>query len=85
MKVVLYSKQGCMGCLASEIDLEDKLIPYEEVMIDEDKEAKELVQKKGFLQAPVVMVYDDEGSVVDSWSGFRPDRISALKKFFTDY
>lgn len=29
----------------------------------------------GYMQAPVVLVLDLEGNIIDHWSGFRPDKL----------
>jgi hypothetical protein len=38
-------------------------------------EAHELVTSLGYAQAPIVIVRDESGGIVDSWSGFQPDNI----------
>ena len=50
-------------------------IAYETVDITQDADARDRVMSLGYLQAPVVMVDDDE-----HWSGFRLDRIKALSQ-----
>ena len=50
-------------------------IAYETVDITQDADARDRVMSLGYLQAPVVMVDDDE-----HWSGFRLDRIKALSR-----
>ena len=45
------------------------------VDLSENPDALEYVQDLGYLQAPVVVVDDD-----DHWAGFRPDHIERVAK-----
>jgi glutaredoxin-like protein NrdH len=44
-----------------------------------DETALDKMKALGFQQAPVVVETDAEGNVVDSWSGFRPDKVEEKK------
>jgi glutaredoxin-like protein NrdH len=81
MEVSVFSLPDCMQCDATVITLESLSVPYETTKLDQDPEAKNLIKTLGFMQAPVVIVYN-KGEVVSSWSGFRPDRLEELKKYF---
>jgi len=72
MSITVYSKPACVQCDATYRALDKKGIEYSVVDISQDTEALELVRSLGYLQAPVVVAGDE------SWSGFRPDQISAL-------
>lgn len=48
-------------------------ISYEIIDISEDHDAREYVMGLGHLEAPVVVVGNQ------SWSGYRPERIQALR------
>ena len=72
MTVTVYTKPACVQCRATYKALEKNGIPYDVVDLTEDAEARNLVMALGHLQAPVVIAGDEH------WSGFRPDRISAL-------
>lgn len=72
--ITVYTKPACVQCNATYKALEKAGIAYEKVDISIDDEAREYVLALGYLQAPVV-VTDSE-----HWSGFRPDRIKALRK-----
>lgn len=72
MATTVYTKPSCVQCNATYRALDSKGIEYDVVDISEDPAALEAVKEMGYLQAPVV-VTDDE-----HWSGFRPDKISAL-------
>lgn len=70
--VVVYTKPGCVQCDATYRDLDRKGVAFTAVDVTADAEALAVVQELGYLQAPVVVAGDQH------WSGFRPDRITAL-------
>jgi glutaredoxin-like protein NrdH len=49
------------------------MIDFLEVKLQDDPQAHEMVMAKGFTQAPIVMAGGD------AWSGFRLDKLQALK------
>lgn len=72
---LVYSKPSCVQCNATYRALDAKGIDYRVVDMAEDAAALEYVKDLGYLQAPVVVV-DDQ----DHWSGFRPDHIDRIAK-----
>ncbi len=74
MSVTVYSTPTCVQCTATYRALEQNGIAYNVVNLLEDEAAYAKVTGMGYRNAPVVMVGEDH------WSGFRPDKISALKK-----
>ncbi len=78
MATTVYTKPSCVQCNATYRALDSKGIEYDIVDLSEDPTALETVKELGYLQAPVV-VTDDE-----HWSGFRPDKISALADRLAD-
>lgn len=77
MKVTVYSKPMCVQCTATKRALDARGLPYDTVDLAEDAEAMEFVMRLGHRSAPVVVV-DTDGRLQDHWSGFLPERISAL-------
>lgn len=75
MNVMVYTKPGCVQCNATYRGLDKVGLPYESKDISQDPEALSRIKALGFLQAPVVEVTYATGET-DSWSGFRPDKIS---------
>ena len=74
-KVVLYSKNDCIQCRMTKRNLDSLGIEYQEINLDESPQFREHVTKDlGFMTAPVVV------TDTDAWSGFRPDKIMALKE-----
>ncbi|MEG9247839.1 glutaredoxin-like protein NrdH [Arthrobacter sp. Soc17.1.1.1] len=72
MTVTVYTKPACVQCNATYRALDKKGIAYQSVDISQDPTALERVRSMGYMQAPVVITDNDH------WSGFRPDKISAL-------
>lgn len=70
--VTVLSKPSCVQCVATYRALDSKGIEYKVRDMSEDSEAMALAKELGYLQAPVVISGDQH------WSGFRPDKISAL-------
>jgi glutaredoxin-like protein NrdH len=72
MTITVYTKPACVQCNATYKALDKQGISYDVVDISLDSQARDYVMALGYLQAPVVVA----GS--EHWSGFRPDRITAL-------
>lgn len=45
------------------------------VDISQDAQAREFVRGLGFMRAPVLVVTDADGTILDKWSGFNPGKI----------
>lgn len=72
MAITVYSKPACMQCTMTKKKLDSLDLDYDVIDISMDDEARDYVMALGYLQAPVVVA---EGQ---HWSGFRPERLSAL-------
>nr|WP_306427955.1 MULTISPECIES: glutaredoxin-like protein NrdH [unclassified Brevibacterium] len=70
--VTVYTKPSCVQCNATYRALDARGIEYRSVDLSQDAQALDIVKAMGYMQAPVVVTDDDH------WSGFRPDKISAL-------
>lgn len=70
--VTVYTLPACVQCDSTKRLLTKNEIPFEEVDLSKDPEALAMVRGLGYSAAPVVMVGEDH------WSGFRPDKLSAL-------
>nr|DAR59545.1 MAG TPA: glutaredoxin-like protein [Caudoviricetes sp.] len=75
MSITVYSKPRCQQCAATERKLDALAIDHAAVDVTEDIAALDYIRGLGYQQAPVVVVRDSTGAVIDHWSGFRPDRI----------
>ena len=70
--ITVYTKPSCVQCNATFRALDRAGIDYTKIDITEHPEARDYVLALGYLQAPVVVAGNDH------WSGFKPDRITAL-------
>ena len=67
----------CGKCRMTKMMLDSKGVPYVEVNITENPDAREYVTEElGYSEAPVCVVEDGTGE--DHWSGFRPDEIERV-------
>lgn len=73
MSITVYSKPSCVQCTATYRALDRQGLAYEVVDLSQDEAALAKVRELGYQQAPVVVTGQDH------WSGFRPDKISALQ------
>lgn len=79
MSVTVYSQPACGGCIATYRSLNKKGIEHDSVDVTQDAKAHEFITAQlGYQAAPVVVLRDDAGNVLDSWSGFREDKIKEL-------
>ncbi len=93
MTVTVFTKPSCVQCTATYRALDKEHIDYETRDVSTDDKALEQVKKLGYLQAPVVVIngldgldeLDPDSNPEDHWSGFRPDKISALAARFGEH
>ncbi|KAA9291215.1 glutaredoxin family protein [Aerococcus mictus] len=75
--IKVYSKTVCGGCDMVKHYLDMNKLDYTVINLDEDQEAMDLVQSKGIMGVPIVVVNDDwERAIV----GFNPVAIDDLIK-----
>jgi glutaredoxin-like protein NrdH len=67
----VYSKPSCVQCTAMYRKADKLGIVYSKPMMGAD-ELREFGASLGLAQAPVNVVRDSEGTIVDSWGGFNP-------------
>ena len=72
MSITVYTKPSCVQCNATYRALDRQGLAYEIVDLTQDEAALQKGRDLGYQQAPIVVAGDDH------WSGFRPDKISAL-------
>jgi len=79
MTVTVYSKPSCVQCTATYRGLTNKGVEYTVVDVTEDDSALSFIKDDlGYQAAPVVVLRDEAGSVVDHWTQFRADKIATL-------
>jgi len=74
MSIIIYSKPDCVQCNATYRALDKHGIAYHVVDLTQDAQALGQVRAMGYQQVPVIVAGDDH------WSGFRPDKITALRQ-----
>lgn len=70
--ITVYTTPGCPQCTTTFRALDKANLDYSTVDLTTDDAALARVKELGYSQAPVVVTDSDH------WSGFRPDKISAL-------
>lgn len=78
MSLTVYSKPACVQCNATYRRLDANGIEHEIIDVSQDAEALDMVKGLGHLGAPVVVLRDDDGAIVDHWGGYNPDKIDLL-------
>lgn len=72
MSVTVYTLPNCVQCENTKRVLTKNSVEFATVDLSEDEAAYEMVKSLGYQAAPIVIAGDDH------WSGFRPDKLSAL-------
>ena len=82
MSITVYSKPRCPQCDATYRKLKKDLqeaqedgVAHESVDVTKDEDSLNLIKGLGYQQAPVVAVRSGDGAILETWGGFRPDRI----------
>lgn len=75
MNIAVYTKDDCQPCRATKHAMYRAGLIYTEYRAAEHMDE---LAPLGHTSAPVVVVTDDTGAMVDHWSGFRPDRVKGL-------
>jgi len=76
-EVKVITRPSCQPCKATLRRFGD----YDLTIIDssiDTAEALELADSLGYASAPIIVVYAEDGSIVDHWSGFDADRIDSV-------
>lgn len=75
--LLVLTKPDCVQCSSTYRSLGKKKLAYSSVDISLPERAGWHAKAKdlGYMQAPVVLVLDLEGNIIDHWSGFRPDKL----------
>ena len=79
IKITVYSNPGCWPCKKTKEQFDKGKVKYVEDNADTDINRHLLTKVLGFTQAPVVLIEED-GHIIDKWSGLRPDKIQTTIK-----
>lgn len=72
--ITVYSRENCMQCKATERYLTKHSIPYTAKSADDNLD---YLKSAGYQTLPVVEIRNNN-TQTDSWSGYRPNKLSAL-------
>jgi len=78
LKIIVYSKPGCMACTYSKLELDKRNLPFEEIDVTRDRDAEKDIRAMGFTALPVVVVSYDNGEG-EAWSGLKLDLLRGLR------
>lgn len=75
--LLVLTKPECVQCNSTYRSLSKKGLAHDSVDISVPAGAEWYAKAKelGYMQAPVVLVLDLDGAIIDHWSGFRPDKL----------
>lgn len=74
-KMIIFHKNNCVQCKMTMKLLDGDKTPYESINIDDQPDYAEMLKEEGYLRAPVVKVFSNDDELVDSWTGFSPDKV----------
>lgn len=77
--IIVFGKPACVQCNATQRALTDKGVSYVYLNMEADPAKADEFREAGYMTAPVVEVHQD-GKVVETWAGFRHDRIKHWAK-----
>ena len=81
--VTLYTAPRCTDCAAAASTMDKKGIPYTLMSVAAFPASLDYVKSLGHQRAPVTVIHDEAGTVLDHWSGYRPDKLLDLSHQFT--
>lgn len=77
MTITVYTTPSCPQCITTKRFLDRRHAQYVTVDLTENlMSAAYVTQELGYKAAPVVTIHDDKDELVDSWNGFRPDKLA---------
>lgn len=79
--ITVYEKNNCVQCKQSKKLLDKLNLKYNTVNVEEDPKAYDyVVTTLGYKAAPVIVVKNDEGQVLQTWSGFNVEALNSLNE-----
>lgn len=74
--ITVYSKHNCVQCEMTKEFLKANKVEFEEINVEENEEALEVIKEKGFKTLPVVIV--SKKGFVFEFNGFQIDLLEEL-------
>lgn len=78
--VTLYTAPRCTDCTAAASTMDKKGITYAPVSLSASPASLDYVKSLGHQRAPVTVIHDEHGAVLDHWAGYRPDKLLSLAR-----
>lgn len=76
--ITVYSKPRCMQCEMTKMWLKQNKIGFENVDIEANPGALELLKHYGYGSLPVVVIDDEFDNPDKAWAGFQIEKLEAL-------
>ena len=76
--ITVYSKPNCMQCEMTKMWLKQNKIEFENVDIEANPGAFELLKHYGYGSLPVDVIDDEFDNPKKAWTGFQVDRLERL-------
>lgn len=76
--ITVYSKPRCMDCMYTKMYLDQNKVEYENVDIEANPGAFELLKHYGWQTLPVVAIDDELSDKTKTWAGFQIDKLEEL-------
>lgn len=77
MTIDVYTKDACQPCKATKRKLDQLGVAYNEHHAPDHMDT---LAPLGHTEAPVVVVTNVEGDMVEHWAGFSPDKLEGLAR-----
>ena len=77
MTIDVYTKPACQPCRATKRKLDQLGVEYNE---HQAADHMDMLAPLGHTSAPVVVVTNDAGDMVEHWAGFVPDKLKGLTR-----
>lgn len=78
--LTVYSKPRCMQCKMTKMWLSQNKIEFENVDIEANPGAFELLKHYGYGSLPVVVIDDEFNDPNKTWMGFQVDKLEELMR-----
>lgn len=76
--ITVYSRPNCVQCKMTKMWLNQNKIEFENVDIEANPGAFELLKHYGYGSLPVVVIDDEFDNPDKAWSGFQIDKLESL-------
>ena len=76
--LTVYSKPRCMDCMYTKMWLDQNKVEYENVDIEANPGALELLRHYELTSLPVVVIDDEFNDPNKTWMGFQVDRLERV-------